>query len=287
MKFYILSILFFLLLFSCSQKSVVDNEKSYFTEGQIKPKENIVATNKSFNFENYSDVQLDSIFRLSLDSMLDFLNITEFEKDTVVENYFTNAMFVEAQVEFPEFVILDSKHLDLKDSIDFGECPTYIYVKKDSKLELFTTIITTSRSWFGAEIYRKDMDFDGKVDLIISRPFYMASRDVAAFHIFTKQNLNKSTKVFTTTEQKLLVNDGNKTITSFTHGGTYGTYEKAINKWQGDSLIITKWLEKSYQSEMGNNKLLEEFTIKNGKQVKTKSQKMASEDAEKYFEKYQ
>jgi hypothetical protein len=286
MKFYILSILLFPLFSSCNQKPVVDNEKPYFTEGQIKPKEQVVATNKSFNFDNYSDVQLDSIFCLSLDSMIDFLNITEFEKDTVVENYFTNAMFVQAQAGFSEFVILDSKHLDLKDSLDFWECPTYIYVKKNNKLELSTTIVTSSRSWFGAEIYRRDMDFDGKLDLIISRPFYMASRDIAAFHIFTKQDLNKNTTVFSTTEIELFVNNDTKTIVSFTHGGAYGIYAKTVNKWKEDNLVEIRRLERTYGTETEDD-FLEEFIIKNGKEVKIKSQKMSSDKAEKYYEKYQ
>ncbi|WP_338793436.1 hypothetical protein [Bernardetia sp. MNP-M8] len=286
MKFYILSILLFLFLFSCNQKPVVDNEKPYFIEGQIKPKEHIITTNNSFNFGNYNDVQLDSIFCLSLDSMLDFLNVTAFEKDTVVENYFTNAMFVQAQAEFPEFVILDSKHLDLMDSIDFWECPTYIYVKKDNKLELSTTIVTSSRSWFGAEIYRRDMDFDGKLDLIISRPFYMASRDIATYHIFIKQDLNKNTTAFSTREEKLLVNNGNKTVTSFTHGGAYGIYAKTINKWKGDNLVEIRRLQRTYGTETEDD-FVEEFTIKNGKEVKIKSQKMSFEEAEKYFEEYQ
>ncbi|WP_338815321.1 hypothetical protein V9L05_09730 [Bernardetia sp. Wsw4-3y2] len=285
MKFYILLILSILCFFSCNRKSVVDNEKTYFTEGQKKLKENI-ATNKSFNFNDYNDVQLDSIFRLSLDSMIDFLNVTEFEKDTVVENYFTNAMFVQAQAEFPEFVILDSKYLDLMDSIDFWECPTYIYVKKDNKLELSTTIVTSSRSWFGAEIYRRDMDFDGKLDLIISRPFYMASRDIATYHIFIKQDLNKNTTAFSTREEKLLVNNGNKTVTSFTHGGAYGIYAKTINKWKGDNLVEIRRLQRTYGTETEDD-FVEEFTIKNGKEVKIKSQKMSFEEAEKYFEEYQ
>jgi len=123
------------------------------------------------------------------------------------------------------------------------------------------------------------------MDLIISRPFYMASRDIAGFYIFTKQSLNKSTQVFSTTESKLLVNNDNKTVISFSHGGNYGTYEKTINKWQGDDLVEIRRLEQTYKSKTGNE-LVEEFEIKNGKEIKTKTQKLNQDEAEQYFENY-
>ena len=110
------------------------------------------------------------------------------------------------------------------------------------------------------------------------------SREIVDYILISDLRSNKIEKI--TSTDRLLTNDKNKTVISFTDGGNCCTHQKTINKWRNDSLVEIRRLERTYGTETEND-LIEEFTIKNDKEVKIKTKKMSFEEAEKYFEKYQ
>ncbi|WP_338759425.1 hypothetical protein WAF17_11685 [Bernardetia sp. ABR2-2B] len=292
MKFQILSILLFPLFFSCNQKPVSTNNKTEELEvikERLKKQEEKeleeIAKEKSkkeepFNFYEYDDARLDSIFRLSLDSMIGFLNVTEFETDTIIKNGFTYAMYGKAQDGFSDFVFVESMYADLLDSL---KTPTYLYVKHKDKFELKNQFEFDEMSWRNSKIQRRDINFDKKTDILFQRPWFV-NRMIADYLIIMDSDFERIKMTNSTYE--LLTNEKNKTVISFIDGGNCCTHHKIINKWQNDSLVEIRHLEKSYNHKEGGG-ILEEFKIKNGKEVKTKSQKVTFEDAKKYFENYQ
>lgn len=291
MKNCILLILSILCFFSCSQKSVSDKDKTGFTKEELdvikdrlkKQEEGVTKENsktpKAFNFDDYDDIGLDSIFRLSLDSMIDFLNVAKFENDTVLQNEFTYAMYGKAQDNFSDFVFIESMYPDLLDSLT---TPTYLYVKNKDKFELKNQFDFDEMSWRNSEIQRRDMNFDGKIDIVLQRPWF-ANRMIAEYLIIMDSDFKRIMKTSSTYE--LLTNKKNKTVISFVDGGNCCTHYKTIKKWQSDSLVEIRHLEKSYIFQTDST-LLESFVIKNGKKVKIETQKVHYEKAEQYFESY-
>ncbi|WP_291721663.1 hypothetical protein [Bernardetia sp.] len=280
MKSYILLFLLILVLFfSCTKKSVVNNKQPYFTEEQ-KQTESVVTTNEPTNFENYNDAEFDSLFHVSLDSIVDLLNVVKFDKDTIIKNEFTFAMYSAAKNGFSDFAFIESMYPDLLDSL---KTPTYLYVKHNDKFELKNQFEFSEMSWRNSEVQQRDINFDGKADILLQRPWF-ANRMIADYLIIMDSNFERITETNSTYE--LLINEKNKTVISFIDGGNCCTHHKIINKWQGDSLVKIRSLEKSYNHAEGGQ-ILEEFVIKNGEKTKIKSQKMSSDKAEAYFENYQ
>ena len=293
MKHYILSILLLPLFFSCNQKSVTSNDKTEFSKEELemikerlkkeaeekKAKEAEENKQKPIDIYSYDDARIDSLFRLSLDSIMDFLDVTKFEKDTIIKNEFTYAMYGKAQNGFADFVFIESMYSDLLDSIT---TPTYLYVKNKDRFELKNQFDFDEMSWRNSEIQRRDMNFDGKIDIVLQRPWF-ANRMIAEYLIIMDSNFKRITQTSSTYE--LLTNEKNKTVISSVDGGNCCTHYKIINKWQGDSLVKIRHLEKSYNHTEGGG-ILEEFVIKNGKEVKTKTQKLNQDKAELYFENY-
>ncbi|AFM04150.1 hypothetical protein Fleli_1751 [Bernardetia litoralis DSM 6794] len=280
MKFYILSILLF--LFSCSQKPATDNEKSYFTEGQKTEDKKEV---KKYDFLSYTNSQLDSFFQVSRDSLLDFVSKNEFEKDTIISNGFSQVIYGVATNGFPAIVFIENKFCDIGG--ENFECKSFLYHTKNKNLQLIKIFINQTPSlydWYGNEIERRDVNFDNKIDIIIKRPWHMVSREIVDYLLVMNSDSNKI-KLITSTD-RLLTNEKKQRVISFIDGGNCCTHHKIINKWQNDSLVEIKHLEKSYSYQEGKG-TLEEFIIKNSKETKVKSQKISFDDAEKYFEKYQ
>ena len=89
----------------------------------------------------------------------------------------------------------------------------------------------------------------------------------------------------TSSTYELLTDEKNQTVISFVDGGNCCTHYKTINKWQSDSLVEIKHLEKVYNYKE-EKFILEEFIIKNGKEIKTKTQKLNQDKAELYFQNY-
>ena len=67
MKPYILLFFLVTLTFSCNQKSKINNDEHYFTEEQEKT---ISEEVKPVDFLSYTNLQLDSFFQVSRDSLL-------------------------------------------------------------------------------------------------------------------------------------------------------------------------------------------------------------------------
>lgn len=257
---------------------VSDTQKTEAIE-QIQEKKQSVIAVKPFDFDDYNDIGLDSIFRLSLDSMIDFLNVAKFENDTIIKNEFTYAMYGKAQDGFPDFIFVESMYPDLLDSL---KTPTYLYIKIKDRFELKNQFDFDEMSWRNSEIQRRDMNFDGKIDIVLQRPWF-ANRMVADYLIIMDSDFKRITKTSSTYE--LLTNEKNKTVISFVDGGNCCTHYKTIKKWQSDSLVEIRHLEKTYNHNEGGG-ILEEFVIKNGKEIKIKTLKMEFDKAEKYFENY-
>lgn len=284
MKLYILSILLFLFLFSCNQKPAVDSQKSNLTEVEKKEVKNTDTEEvKIDDFDSYTNAQLDSFFQVSRDSLLDFVSKNEFDKDTIISNEFSQVVYGVAANGFPAFVLLEDHACHFKDN---DECYVLIYTRENETFELKQRIKNSNTFpfvWTPSQIERRDVNFDERLDIIIERSIFSGSREITEYTLITNPNFKKTQTIFTT--YSLPTNPKNKTVISFTDGGNYGTNSKHINKWQGDSLVEIRRLDKTYQDENGD--ILEEFTIKNGKETKVKSQKMSFEEAEKYFENYQ
>ncbi len=281
MKFYILSLLSILCLFSCNPKPISKSDKTEFSKEVLEVRKKELEENKQkpIDIYSYDDARLDSIFRLSLDSIIDFLNVAKFEKDTIIRNEFTYAVYGKAQNGFADFVFIESMYPDLLDSLT---TPTYLYIKNRHKFELKDQFNFDEMSWRGSKIQRRDMNFDGKIDIVLQRPWF-ANRMIAEYLIIMDSDFKRITKTSSTYE--LLTDEKNQTVISFIDGGNCCTHYKTINKWQSDSLVEIKHLEKSYNHQEGGE-ILEEFVIKNGKEIKVKSQKLKQDEAEQYFENY-
>lgn len=287
MKSYILFFLLPLtLLFSCNQKGNVKNDEPYFTEGlQVKKETRNTENKKTDSFLSYTNVQLDSFFQVSRDSLLDIAQKSNFEKDTIINNEFSQAIFGVATDELPNFVFIESKYCDIGGDDFF--CQAFLYRQKNKGFEMVETFINPNPvlySWYSTEIERRDINFDDKVDVVIKRPWKLVSRLIVDY-ILISDIENKRIEVITSTD-RLLTNQENKTVISFTDGGNCCTHHKIINEWQGDSLVKIRSLEKSYNHADGGQ-ILEEFVMKNGEKTKIKSQKMSSDKAQEYFENYQ
>ncbi len=281
MKLSILSILLILYLFSCNQKSTSDNEKPYFAEGQKVEKK---LENKLPNFNAYTSIQLDSFFQIYRDSLLDIVQKNKFDKDTTISNEFSQIMYGMAVNDFPSFAFVENKYCDIGGD-DF-ECKSFLYAEKNGAFEVaetFTNKNSTLYAWYDSKIERRDIDFDNKLDIIMKRPWHLVSRSIAEYYLFVDRSFKKSDMIFST--DTLGINSENKTVISFSDGGNCCTHYKMINKWQADSLVRIRHLEKSYNHTEGGG-ILEEFVIKNGKEIKTKTQKLNQEKAEQYFENY-
>ncbi len=277
MKIYLLSLLLVSLLFSCNQKPISDNQKTEIKEIVKKEKA------KTYNFYSYTNIQLDSFFQVYRDSLLDTVQKNKFDKDTILRNEFSQVMYGMAANDFPAFAFVEDKYCDIGGE-DF-ECKSFLYYEKNSVFEIeetFTNQNSLLYAWYDTEIERRDMNFDGKLDIIIKRPWHLVSRSVAD-HILILNSNSKNTEIITSTFE-LHTNPKNQTVISFSDGGNFGTHYKTINKWQSDSLVKIRHLEKSYDNK--GKFTLEEFAIKNGKEIKIKSQKMNSDKAEEYFENY-
>lgn len=269
MKNYILSILSILCLFSCGQKSVSDNAKEEV---------------KVINFDSYTNIQLDSFFQVSRDSLLDFISKNKFDKDTTINNEFSQIMYGKAANGFPAFAFLENKYCDIGGD-DF-ECKSFLYAEKDGVFEntkTFTNQNSTLYAWYNSEIEHRDMNFDGKLDIIIKRPWHLVSRSITEYYLFLDRDFKNSNMIFST--DTLGINSENQTIVSFSDGGMCCPHNKTISQRQSDSLVEIRHLEKTYNHNEGGE-IIEEFVIKNGKEIKIKSQKLSQNEAEKYFENY-
>lgn len=278
MKIYLLSFLLVALLFSCNQKPTSENQKTEVIE-EVQEKKKSVISEPLFNFDDYNDLQLDSIFRVSLDSMIAFLNVTEFEKDTVIKNEFTYALYAKAQDGFPDFVFIESMYPDLLDSL---KTPTYLYTKVKDKFELKNQFEFIEMSWRNSELQRRDINFDGKIDVILQRGGF-SSRMMADYLIIMDSDFKRITETSSTYD--LLTDDKNKTVISFSDGGLFGTHVATISQWKGDNLVRIRQLEKTHNDQKEGFKM-EEFVIRKGKKIKIKTQILSQDKAEEYFENY-
>ncbi|WP_338814906.1 hypothetical protein V9L05_06885 [Bernardetia sp. Wsw4-3y2] len=275
MKIYILSLI--LCLFSCNPKPISENQ--VIENQKIK-----VVENKLPNFNAYTSVQLDSFFQIYRDSLLDIVQKNKFDKDTTISNEFSQVMYGIAANDFPAFVFVENKYCDIGGD-DF-ECKSFLYAEKNEVFELaetFTNKNSTLYAWYDSRIECRDVDFDNKLDIIIKRPWHMVSRSIAEYYLFANRNFKNSDMIFST--DTLGINSENKTIVSFLDGGMCCPHNKTISKWQSDSLVEIKHLGKTYNHQEGGE-ILEEFIIKNGKEIKVKSQKLKQDEAEQYFENY-
>lgn len=277
MKISILLILSFLCLFSCNQKPETSENQSVENQ-KIKAVEN-----KLPNFNAYTSVQLDSFFQIYRDSLINFISKNKFDKDTTIRNDFIKVTYGMAANDFPAFAFIDNNSCHLKADFD---CYFFLYAEKDGVFELIEKSKDQDSfpyDWSSSEIERRDINFDGKIDVLIKRPCFSASREITDYVLITNPNFKKIETIFTT--DSLPTNPKNKTVISFSDGGNSYPHHKIINKWQSDSLVEIRHLEKVYNYKE-EKFILEEFILKNGKEIKIKTQKLKSDKAELYFESY-
>ena len=269
---------FFLQSKPASESQVIENQKKEVKEvpKQEEDKYTVLASLTTF--------QLDSFFQIYRDSLLDIVQKNKFDKDTTISNEFSQVIYGMAANDFPAFVFVENKYCDIGGD-DF-ECKSFLYAEKNGAFEIaetFTNKNSTLYAWYDSRIERRDVDFDNKLDIIIKRPWHMVSRSIAEYYLFADRNFKNSDMIFST--DTLGINSENQTIVSFSDGGMCCPHNKTISKWQSDSLVEIKHLGKTYNHQEGGE-ILEEFEIKNGKEVKTKTQKLNQEKAEQYFENY-
>lgn len=252
MKNY-LSILFLLFVF-CSCKKTIQSENT------IKIEQELISP-------NYSDIQLDAMGRVSIDSALLFVNQINLQKDT-------SFMFSYAEIDF--FVQKDrfESFFLLKNSMClYDNAYLYLATNQNGKYQILDSLECYSLGWV-ENIYLEDVNFDTKKDIIIKYRNTSASRIVALYYLILQDDFKNNSSLFAT--DSLYINPSKKEIIAFIDGGTFGPHEKNFYKWKNDSLTLTKYWESSF--DITGKKTTEKFVIKNGKSIRVSYDTMHVEE---------
>ncbi len=255
MKNYIFLVLSLLVFVSCNQTSKSENEVK-------------VEQDEEFNPLDYSDVQLDSMGRVSVDSALLFINQLSLQKDT-------SFMFSYAEIDF--FVQKDrfeSFYL-LKNSVClYDNAYLYLATNQNGKYQILDSLECYSLGWV-ENIYLEDVNFDTKKDIIIKYRNTSASRIVALYYLILQEDFKNETSL--NAMDSLYRNLSRKEIIAFIDGGTFGPHEKNFYKWINDSLTLTKYWTTSF--DVMATKTTEKFIIKKGESIRVNYDTMHVEES--------
>ncbi len=212
---------------------------------------------KDFNPLDYSDVQFDSIGRVSVDSAILSINKMNLKKDSFFIFSYVEIAFFSQKDRFESFYLMKNTKC-MTDN-----CYLYIATKTNEKYEILDSIDYEPRNVLD-DIYLKDVNFDDKKDIVIKSFCRSVGRITFSYDLILQPDFEN--KIHLYADDSLYILKKQKKIIAFRDGGNFGVHEKNFYKWINDSLTLTKYWESSF--DITGKKTTEKFVIQNGKSIR-------------------